>query len=275
MGINTLYKFLIVYFLVASFISCKGSQKRDNNFSYNSTLKVVKEEAKNKEQNKKDKLIDFVEEFYKSYLTYLNDDVDECDLTKYLSKDFITYVNKQDYDAIITGQDYEKFDLNTLKVSKTKKNKVYKVEFVNMGYETTVYPKLEFIESSYKIIQIARKIEDINEKNYISNTNKYDFDLLNYIMNSHGDRTQITFSLEDYSNRVIFTKGSYDENFEYFCLKKKTDKGLELYYKEDSKYDEYIGDKNKPLITIYKKGEDFYAKSPLIKDGKEIKLKEE
>ncbi|MFC5045929.1 hypothetical protein ACFSTE_20420 [Aquimarina hainanensis] len=279
MEINKIIKLLILCFFVQAVVSCKQQVKNDNSFTTDTLaikVETEKTELNNDNKNDKDKIINFIIDFYTSYLIDFNNSTNTCDINKYLSKDFSKYLGSLDYDGIIHAQDYDKFDLNTLKASKTSKNNVYKVEFINMGHETVLYVKVKLINKNYKITNIAKdsnQIADIILSEI--KQNEYDFDFLKYNTNPDDPHFSIIYTLEDFdSDTAIFQKVSNDESFEYFCLKKNTKKGLELYYEEDSKYNTYTGDTSKSLITIYKKGDDFYAKSPLIEGGKEIKLKE-
>ncbi len=276
MGIVKIMKILIFCFFVQTVISCKQQIKKENNITTD-TLAIKVEKEKSKPDNNKVKIITFIRDFYASYLTDLNNNTNTCDFDKYLSKDFSKYLGDLDYDGIIHAQDYEKFDISTLKVSKTPKNNIYKVDFINMGHETILYSKVKLIDGVYKITNIVR---DANQAIDIIlselKQNEYDFVFLKYNTDPDDPHFSTIYTIENFdSNTAIFQKVGNDESLEYFCSKKKTKKGLELYYKEDSKYDVYNGDINKPLITIYKKGEDFYATSPLIEEGKEIKLKEQ
>lgn len=278
MEVIRIFKLLIIC-LFSFFVSCKKNIKNENIIPLNKenkNKKILVQQVDLKErQNQSKKLI---KDFYTSYLSYLNDDVDQCNLEKYLSSDFMKYLNRLDYDGIIFAQDYEKFDLNKLKVSDTQKDKVYKVEFINMEvYEKVVYAKVKLIDNSYKITNLTTDFEKVNIDNALSDsqTDEYDFDFLKYNTDPDDPFFSNIYTIEDFdSNSAIFIKVGKDESYEYFCIKKKTKEGLKLYYKEDSKYNEYNGDTSSPLLILYKKGEDFYVKSSLIKEGKEVKFKE-
>ncbi|ADV48979.1 hypothetical protein Celal_1672 [Cellulophaga algicola DSM 14237] len=162
------------------------------------------------------------------YLTDINEDTNRCKLGYYLTEDLIESIDKSDGYPIIDSQDYEKIDLNTLKVSKTNIENVFKVSFINYK-ERVLNVKLVPVGNSFKIVSITIFRKNINFT-YPSTVTKpgtidaYDFDLLSYVTDSAGDRTQVSFFLEDFSNGFVFTKGSYDENFEYRCIKKKQEK---------------------------------------------------
>ena len=64
------------------------------------------------------------------YLTDLNQGTKKCILNDYLSKNLIESVNNFNGDLIIDSQDYEKIDLNTLKISGTNIENVFKVSFI-------------------------------------------------------------------------------------------------------------------------------------------------
>lgn len=270
MGINRVINFLVIFIFFT--YSCKENIKKDITVSNDI-------EIQNKGRVSNDELVSLVKKFYTLYLNDFNNQTNTCDLDKYLSEDFYKYLNRLDYNGVIHAQDYEKFDLSTLKVSKTQKNNIYKVEFINMGYETIVFVKLKLINKVYTITNITGDLEEADVDIVLSQlrSHKYDFYKFKYFIEPWGDpRTGISFYVENFDeDMAVLGKGSYDEVFAYLCTKKETGNGLELYYKEPLKYEAYTGDTSKPLITIYKKGEDFYATSPLIEDGKEIKLEEE
>ncbi len=281
MGINTISRFLIIFTFFL--ISCKQEIKKEN-ITEAKTIELVevKQNTDQKsEQSSQKNQIDFVKDFYTSYLTNINNDSFNSNFDKYLSEDLIKYVNSiDDGDLIIDAQDHEKFDLNTLKVSKTSKINIYKVEFVNMQYETVMFAKVKFINDGYKITNLTDNLDDASEDIVLPEfmTDKYYFESLSYHIERTGDSTTgVTFRIEeDFDGRgIIFERNeAFGDYFKYLCIEKRIKDKLEIYHKENlgAEEEEYTGDKSKPLITIYKKGDDFHAKSPLIKNGKEIKL---
>ncbi|WP_010521203.1 hypothetical protein [Aquimarina agarivorans] len=284
MGVNRILRFLVVCIISFTFFSCKGYEKKEQ--SAISDIKITSEEQKTKNQkttenSDQNQLIDFTKVFYKTYLSFLNNDINTANLEKYLSDDLIKYLGRLDYDGIIFAQDNEKFDLSKLKVTETRSNMIYKVEFINMGHETIVYAKIESLKKPYRISNLTTNFNEASTDIVLSElvTDQYDFDFLKYYIKAREGspaNTAIIYSIENFdADTAIFSKYTYNDNFEYLCIKQKTSKGLELYYKRASDYSEYTGDISIPLITIYKKGEEFYAKSSLIEEGKEIKLNEE
>ena len=93
-----------------------------------------------------------------------------------------------------------------------------------------------------------------------------------YNIEATGDpRTAIEYVITDFNSQTVtFKKASYDNGFEYECTKKYIDNTLQLFYKKNIRGEDY--DPKKPLITIYKKNNTYYAISPLIEEGKTIKL---
>ncbi|SFZ83182.1 hypothetical protein R5N98_15350 [Tenacibaculum maritimum] len=283
MGINKILKSLIIFLFALFIVACKQKVKKENATDVVATQKaeVKKEEtAQIEEQVSQNNPINLVRGFYTSYLTEINNATFNYNLNKYLSQDLIKYINRiDDGNLIIDAQDYEIFDLNTLKVSTTQKDDVFKVQFINMGHETVIYARVKSVDGGYKIVNLDSNFEKANIDIVFSELKTHEYTyykLIYYIKPSEEPRIGITYTLEDFDeNNVVFRKSSYDEEFAYLCAKKVTENGLKLYYKEPLDYEAYTGDTSKSLITIYKKGDDFYATSPLIEDGKEIKLKEE
>lgn len=286
MELNKILRLLFVYFFSFTFFSCKGHTEKEDTIINDIESVQVQEKFTNKKETKsinQNQLVDFIKNFYSIYLSYLNDDVDTYNSSKYLSKDFIKYLNSLDYDGIIFAQDYEKFDLEKLKVSKTSADMIYKVEFVNMEvYEKTVFAKVKLINGSYKITNLTEDFNGASKGLVLPEfmTDEYYFESLSYYIEPTGEsKTGIVFKVEeDFEGRgIIFSKNqAFGDYFEYLCTKKNTKRGLEIYHKKNIGLEEheYKGDTSKPLITIYKKGEDFYARSILIENGKEVKLKE-
>lgn len=282
MGINKILRYIIAFLFTLFIVSCKQNIDQDN-VTKTETIQLV-EKKQNREQLSQKSEINFVNDFYKSYLTEINNGTFQNDFDKYLSQDLIKYINSiDDGNLIINAQDYEKFDLNTLKVSKTSNKNVFKVTFINMGHETVMFARVKSINDAYKITNLTEGFDKVSKDIVLPEfmTEEYYFESLSYYIEPTGEsKTGIVFKLEeDFEGRgVIFSKNqAFGDYFEYLCAKKNTKRGLEIYHKENIGLEEhrYKGDTSTPLITVYKKGEDFYATSPLIEDGKEIKLEEE
>ncbi|TPN85858.1 hypothetical protein [Aquimarina algicola] len=272
---NIYFKLLIVHFFAFFIISCKGNQKNDNGFS--DSTSIVKEEIKG--QLSKTDQIDFIKSFYTKYLRDLNEHTNTCVLREYLSEELIKVLNKLDYNAIIDAQDYDKFDLNTLKVSKTKNTDIYRVSFINMSKEVLTDVKIVSRGNSFIITELTNDQytipTDFNESTSI-NEDEFTYYLFKYRTKPENPRTALIYRIEYIDNDiVVINMDSHNDSFEYELLQKKSQNDVELYYKKNTGIKEYTGDISKPLMRIYKKGDDFYAISPLIEDGKEVKLKEE
>ncbi|WP_205692187.1 hypothetical protein, partial [Cellulophaga sp. Z1A5H] len=161
MGINRISKKLIIFLFTFSIISCKENVEKDKVIQ---TATVVHQIEKKQEivkvenQVSQKKAIDFLRKFYVLYLTDINEDTNRCKLGYYLTEDLIESIDASDGDLIIDSQDYEKIDLNTLKVSKTNIENVFKVSFINYD-ERKINIKLIPIKESFKIsgITIFRK----------------------------------------------------------------------------------------------------------------------
>jgi len=271
MGIDKLFKILVIVFFL---FSCKGNQKKDNVTSNSSIMKTVIEESITQNTS-----YNLVKDFYKAYLTYLNENSEDFEIANYLSDKLIKKINNADYNVIITGQDHGKFDLNTLKVTKTLKNEIFKVEFVDLGYDVIVYPKVKLINGGYKIIGITRSLEEIEEPilSLETKTNDFEHYAFEYKINPGVYNEEINYFInyleEDY---IVFQITDPDKFCDYKCRQERGKDGVLLYYVDvgDEGNEEYTGDTSKPLMKIYKKGNDFYAKSSLIDNGKEVKLKE-
>ncbi|WP_282132511.1 hypothetical protein [Cellulophaga baltica] len=273
-------RLLTIFLLALLFISCKQNVKKDIVVQVSTDVHQVEENqniTKKEGEVSQEKAIDFLRKFYVLYLTDINEDTNKCMLSNYLTPDLIKSIDKSDGYPIIDSQDYEKIDLNTLKVSKTNIENVFKVSFINYD-ERRINIKLIPIKESFKIsgITIFRKNHNYSYPLVLTKSeNKYSFDFLKYNTDPDDPYFSNIYTIEDFdANTAIFKKVGKDESYEYFCFKKKIEKGLELFYQKDSEYDVYNGDRSKPLIILYKKGEDFYAKSPFIEDGKEVKFKE-
>ncbi|WP_103867602.1 hypothetical protein [Aquimarina sp. I32.4] len=116
---------------------------------------------------------------------------------------------------------------------------------------------------------------DFNKNNSI-NEDEFTYYLFKYRTKPDDPMDALKYRIEYIDNDiVVINMDSRNDSFEYECLQKKSQKGVELHYKKNTGINEFTGDRSKPLMKIYKKGDDFYATSPLIEDGKEIKLKEE
>ncbi len=270
MEINKLFKILIVTFFL---LSCKENPKKDNITTDSSIMKTVIEESTTKSTS-----YNLVKDFYTAYLTYLNENSEDFEIDNYLSDKLIEKINNADYNVIITGQDHGKFDLNTLKVTKTSKSEIFKVEFVDLGYDVIVYPKVELINNGYKIIDITRSLDQIEEPILSKEikTDKFTYYAFDYIINP-GDHINETSYIIEYLEEeyIVFSMMGYEGNFDYKCRQVRTKEGVSLYYVEaENDGEEYTGNKNKPIVKIYKRDNNFYAKSLLIENGKEVKLKE-
>jgi len=286
MGINKILRYIIAFLFTLFIVSCKQNIEQDN-ITKAETIQLVEEKQnidQNKEQLSQKNEINFVYDFYRSYLSEINNGTFQSDFDKYLSQDLIKYINSiDDGNLIINAQDYEKFDLKTLKISKTSNKNVFKVKFINMGHKTVMFAKVKLINGDYKITNLSNDFDDVSKELVLPEfmTDEYYFESLSYYIEPTGEsKTGIVFKVEeDFEGRgIIFSKNqAFGDYFEYLCAKKQTKRGLEIYHKENIGLEEhkYKGDTSKPLITIYKKGEDFYATSPLIEEGKEIKLEEE
>ncbi|UII28979.1 YbjP/YqhG family protein [Fulvivirga maritima] len=280
MGINKKLRLLILFFFIQASISCTQHAKKEKNAIGDiSTVNIETQKTELENNNDEIKLINFIRDFYASYLTDLNNSTNTCDFDKYLSEDFSKHLGDLDYNGIIHAQDYEKFDINTLNVSKTSKNNVYKVVFINMGHETIVYIKIKLINKDYKITNIARDFNqavDIIESELRSD--EYDFyKLIYHIKGTEATDPGIMYEIENIDDKTaLYRNFSVLRYLEYSCIKQQEKGILKLFYNESLSvdYDEYTGDLSKPLITIYLKDEEYYAVSPLIEDGKEIRLEE-
>jgi len=275
MGMNIYIKLLIFHFFAFFIISCKGNHKNDNGFSDNTS--IVKEEIKG--QLSKTDQIDFIKSFYTKYLRDLNEHTNTCVLREYLSEELIEVLGKLDYNAIIDAQDYDKFDLNTLKVLKTKNTDIYRVSFINMNKEVLTDVKIVPRGNSFIITELTNDQytipTDFNKSDSISE-DEFTYYLFKYRTKPDNPRTALTYRIEYIDNDiVVINMDSHNDSFEYELLQKKSQNGVELYYNKNTGIKEYTGDISKPLMKVYKKGDDFYATSPLIEDGKEVKLKEE
>ncbi|CAA0231726.1 conserved hypothetical protein [Tenacibaculum maritimum] len=275
MGINTDFKLLVISFFAFFIISCKGNKKNDNGHSDDTS--IVKKELK--DQFSKTDQIDFIKSFYTKYLRDLNEHTNTCVFREYLSEELINVLNKLDYNAIIDAQDYGKFDLNTLKVLKTKKIDIYRVSFINMNKEVLTDVKIVSRGNSYIITELTNDQytipTDFNKNNSI-NEDEFTYYLFKYRTKPDDPMDALKYRIEYIDNDiVVINMDSRNDSFEYECLQKKSQKRVELHYKKNTGINEFTGDRSKPLMKIYKKGDDFYATSPLIEDGKEIKLKEE
>ena len=286
MGINRIFKFLIVFVFITSFLSCKGSTKSNNDVTVNNTSGLNLEKKDNSLDNTETRIEpkDFILEFYTKYIKYLEDPLNEesIDYEFYLTKELIDEINKvKGYDYIINAQDSAVEWLKTLKVEDTDKKNVYSVSREKGYYDSndnTLYLTIvKQGENKIKISKISSSLDkprpstlEVKEKD-----NVYKYYSFDYIINP-GDRINETSYIIEYLEEeyIVFQMMGYEGEFDYKCRQVRTSEGVSLYYIEAEDDDEYKGDKSKPLIKIYKKGDNFYAKSSLIENGKEVKLKE-
>ena len=286
MGIKKILRFLILLISTLFIISCKQNVKKSDitEVATAQHVEVKQDIDQTKERLTQKDQINFVKDFYTSYLTGINNSTFQSNFDKYLSQDLIKYINSvDDGDLIINAQDYEKFDLNRLKILETSNYHVYEVRFINMGNKIVMFAKVKLVNDDYKITNLSEDFDDASKDLVLPEfmTDEYYFESLSYYIEPTGEsKTGIVFKVEeDFEGRgIIFSKNqAFGDYFKYLCTKTHKKKGLEIYHKKNIGLEEheYKGDTNKPLITIYKKGEDFYATSPLIEDGKEIKLEEE
>lgn len=266
MAIDRLNKVFFGVFILAFFVlSCKKNEQKDQ-------VSNTKIEKKISQKNP----IDFVQNFYKSYLTDLNDSTTKCVFGDYLSEELIKAIERENSNIIIDGQDYEKFDLKTLKVVETNNKYVFRVSFLNINHQVKTDVEIQSVNNNYKII----KLTDVKSGIVYPSSKKledYEYYTLKYFVEPKRDpRTGVTFTVEDFDeNYTVFKKSGYSGNFEYKCSKKLTKEGLEFYYQETLEGEEFNGNKKEPLIKIFKRNSAYYAVSSFIEDGKEVKLEEE
>jgi len=280
MGINRIFKFLIVFVFITSFFSCKGNTK--DVIKDTKSIIDVRKEGDILLDNTQVK--DFILEFYTKYIKYLEDPLNEesVNLEIYLTEDLISEIEKiNGYNYIINAQDSTIEWLKTLKVEDTEKDNVYSVSREKGYYDSddnTIYVTVVGKEK-LKISKISSSLNDKlissteNDNNQDDEFTYYSFD---YKINP-GDRINETSYIIEYLEEeyIVFSMMGYEGNFGYKCRQVKTKEGISLYYvKAEDGGEEYTGDKNKPLVKIYKRGNNFYAKSLLIENGKEVKLEE-
>ncbi len=284
MGINKIFKLLVVFAFFSSFLSCKESPKKNNDVVVNNTSSSLNVGKKNNPQTKIESK-DFILEFYTKYIKYLEDPLNEesIDYEFYLTEDLIDEIGKTEgYDYIIKAQDSTVEWLKSLKVEDTEKNNVYSITREKGYYDSddnTIYATvIELKNEKLKISKLSSTLIDQPISTPVENEDqkgKFTYYSFDYKINP-GDRINETSYIIEYleEEHIVFSMMGYDGEFDYKCRQVRTKEGVSLYYIEATDDDEYTGNKSKPLARIYKKGEDFYAKSSLIEDGKEIKLKE-
>lgn len=140
------------------------------------------------------------------------------------------------------------------------------------GFTKVVTDKGKVFFSNIDIINYEKP--NVKGKNGITNLDALANDTaiyFSYNIEATGDpRTAIEYVIEDSNSQTIFKKESYDNDFEYECTKKYIDNTLQLFHKKTFRGEDY--NPKKPLITIYKKNNAYYAISPLIEEGNPIKL---
>ncbi|MFL0119876.1 hypothetical protein [Tenacibaculum maritimum] len=285
MGINRIFKFLIVFIFISSFLSCKGGTKNNKDvlIDNRSVLNVEKNDNSIDNIQARIEIKDFILEFYTKYIKYLEDPLNEesIDYEFYLTKDLINEINKvKGYDYIINAQDSTVEWLKTLKVEDTDKNNVYSVSREKGYYDSDdniIYVTV-IEKEKLKISKISSSLNDQSKPSILEvneQEGEYKYYSFDYVINP-GDRINETSYIIEYLEEeyIVFQMMGYEGEFDYKCRQVRTNEGVLLYYIEAEDDDKYKGDKSKPLARIYKKGEDFYAKSSLIDNGKEVKLKE-
>lgn len=285
MGINRIFKLLIITVFITSFFCCKRGTKNTEDVivDTSSIIDVRKEDniSLNGQVNLKPK--DFILEFYTKYIKYLEDPLNEesVNFEIYLTEDLINEIGKvKGYNYIINAQDLTIEWLKTLKVEDTDKNNIYSVSREKGYYDSgdnTIYVTIVGKEK-LKISKISSSLGD-QLISSIDNDNNQDDEFTYYAFDykiNHGDLINETSFIIEYLEEeyIVFSMMGYEGQFDYKCRQVRTKEGISLYYKEAADDDEYTGDKSKPLARIYKKGNDFYAISSLIENGKEVKLKE-
>ncbi|AXT51860.1 hypothetical protein D1818_13775 [Aquimarina sp. BL5] len=287
MGVNRIFKFLIVSIFITSFFCCRGEAKNTKDVIVDTTsvIDVRKENnfsLNNSQVNLKPK--DFIFEFYTKYIKYLEDPLNEesVNLKIYLTEDLINKIGKvKGYNYIINAQDSTIEWLKTLKVEDTEKNSVYSVSYEKGYYDSDdniLYVTI-IEKEKLKISKISSFLDDqlVSSKD---NDNDQDEEFTYYAFDykiNPGDRINETSYIIEYLEEeyIVFIMMGYEGNFDFKCRQVRTNEGVSLYYKESMDGgEEYTGDKSKPIVKIYKRVNNFYAKSSLIENGKEIKLKQ-
>ncbi|AUC76029.1 DUF5991 domain-containing protein [Olleya sp. Bg11-27] len=304
MGIKSIFKYsFIVFFLI---LSCKKDINNKKALSTNEVVDVI-QFSKAEERIK-----EFYLSYYKNSTT-VNDDLLKRFITNRLFEKIQELGNSEDlildYDPFIQGQDY-RYDVikKTLKIitSLNKENEL-KVSFNRFELEnekpTVVLLSLIKKGNIYLIDAInndellnLEEIKKFSDKNKNTkkgikkplNTPQVDnknFGVKDYIgsysyfsdMGKLDEIASITigYSLEIKKDAVYFAGQGYQTNFDDLCYAKMNNGVLEIYYKKTIEGTEYNKNMTQPLVKIYKKGNTFYATSSQIKEGKEIKLKEE
>ncbi len=266
-----------------SIVSCEGNTQKNKDVVVDNTSIIDVKKIDNVQSYLKPK--DLILEFYTKYITYLEDPLNEesVDYEMYLTEDLIKEIGKNwGYDYIIKAQDSSIEWLKTLKVEDTEKDNVYSVSRERGYYDSddnTIYVTVKQEKDKFKISKLSRTL---NEQSDSFSAEKEDQDdeftyyLFKYRTKPDNPRTALIYRIEYIDNDiVVINMDSHNDSFEYELLQKKSQNDVELYYKKNTGIKEYTGDISKPLMRIYKKGDDFYAISPLIEDGKEVKLKEE
>ncbi|MCR1024161.1 hypothetical protein H0I25_10490 [Cellulophaga sp. HaHa_2_95] len=285
MGINRVFKLLIVFVFLTSFLSCKGGAKNNNDVIVNNTSSLSIEKEDNPQTKIEPK--DFILEFYTKYIKYLEDPLNEesIDYEFYLTEDLIDKIGKaKGYDYIINAQDSTIEWLKTLKVEDTEKNNVYSVSYEKGYYDSDdniIYATVvELEKGKFRISKLSSSLIDQPISTPLENEgqkDKFTYYAFEYKINPGEYNEEINYFIdyleEDY---IVFQITDPDKFYDYKCRQERVKDGVLLYYVDvgDEGNEEYTGDTSKPLMKIYKKVNDFYAKSSLIDNGKEVKLKE-
>lgn len=160
-----------------------------------------------------------------------------------------------------------------------KKGDIYLIDAIN----NDKYLNLEQIKENSSS-EGSSKIEKGKSKStFLSDKSSYD--LNDYIgsyfyFHDMGKLDEIAsmtigYSLNIREDSIFFSGQGYKTNFEDLCTAKINKGVLEMYYEKSITGYDYNKNGTQPIIRISRKGDDFYASSPLIEDGKKIKLEKE
>jgi len=307
MGIKSIFKYcsLIIFFLT---LSCKkGLDKNSDSLSLKNKQVVNLTQTFEGEER--------IKQFYLSYYEGRlpgNNDLLKTFITKRLFQRIEELNNGDnlvlDYDPFIYGQDYfPEVIRKTLKV-KAIPNKINEFEVSFNRFEENETPRKVVLflvkeKNTYLIDAInSDDLLNLKEIDKFSNEHKITKKEEKQVKNSP-QADNINYEIEDYigsysyfydmgkldefaamtigysldikQNSIRFAGQGYKTNFDDLCEAKMNNGVLEIHYKETIEGNTYNSNKTQPLVKMYKKGNTFYATSSQIKDGKEIKLKEE